>query len=54
MFPTLGAARHDLGHDKLLHVLEGRRGRGKSYVLADLVLRLAAQHVWKLGVERRA
>lgn len=45
MFPTLGATRHVLGHDKLLHVLEGRRGRGKSYVLADLVLRLAAQRV---------
>jgi hypothetical protein len=45
MFPTLGAKRFQLGHDKLLHVLEGRRGRGKSYVLADLVLRLAAQRV---------
>jgi hypothetical protein len=45
IFPTYGAQPYQLGHDKLLHVLEGRRGRGKSYTLADLVYRLAARRV---------
>jgi hypothetical protein len=45
VFPTYGAQSYTLGHDKLLHVLEGRRGKGKSYTVADLVYRMAAQRV---------
>lgn len=39
-FPTMGAQRHRLHHDLLLHALEGRRGRGKSYVMTELTLDL--------------
>jgi hypothetical protein len=42
-FPTAGARRYDLGHDGLMHAIEGRRGRGKSYAMARLVLLMAAQ-----------
>ena len=37
-FPTAGAARYQLGHDSLLHVIEARRGRGKSYAMMAVIL----------------
>jgi hypothetical protein len=37
-FPTAGAAPYRLGHDSLLHVIEARRGRGKSYAMMHVIL----------------
>jgi hypothetical protein len=35
--PTAGAQRYTWKHDGLIHFMEGRRGRGKSYNLTDLM-----------------
>lgn len=35
--PTAGAIRYKWKHDGLIHCMEARRGRGKSYNLTDLV-----------------
>lgn len=45
LFPTAGAVSYRFGHDGLLHALEARRGRGKSYLMTQLVLDLAARRV---------
>src|SRR5690606_17910928 len=45
LFPTGGARQVTLTHDGLLHVLEGRRGRGKSYFLTDLIIRCVGDRV---------
>jgi hypothetical protein len=44
-FPTAEARPYELGHDGLMHALEGRRGRGKSYALARLMLLMAREKV---------
>jgi hypothetical protein len=43
--PAYAARPYTLGHDGLLHVLEGRRGRGKSYTATTIVLRAAEQRI---------
>lgn len=35
--PTAGAQRYRFRHDGLIHFMEGRRGRGKSYNLTELM-----------------
>lgn len=35
--PTAGAVRYNWKHDGLIHCMEARRGRGKSYNLTDLI-----------------
>ncbi len=37
LVPTIAAQPRPLSHDGYLHLLEARRGRGKSYVMTDLV-----------------
>lgn len=36
VIPSLAAERYDFKHDGLIHMLEGRRGRGKSYSMTCL------------------
>lgn len=43
--PTLAAERRDLKHDGYLHLLEARRGRGKSYNLTYLAREGVFAHV---------
>lgn len=43
--PTHFAAPYKLGHDKTFHLLEARRGRGKSYSMAVWALECAKQRV---------
>lgn len=45
LFPTAGAVPYKFGHDSLLHCIEARRGRGKSYLMANLVVDLAEQRI---------
>lgn len=45
LFPTGGAQKVQLEHDSLLHVLEARRGRGKSYLLTELMIRMIGRRV---------
>lgn len=43
--PTHFAAQYKLGHDKTFHLLEARRGRGKSFTMAYWCLCAARQKV---------
>lgn len=43
--PTAGALRYRWRHDGLIHFMEGRRGRGKSYNLTELLFWCATNRV---------
>ena len=43
--PTAGALRYTFRHDGLIHFMEGRRGRGKSYNLTELLRYCAVQRL---------
>lgn len=43
--PTHFAAKYTLGHDRTFHLLEARRGRGKSYTMAYWALQAARKKV---------
>ncbi|MFC6593090.1 zonular occludens toxin domain-containing protein [Deinococcus lacus] len=43
--PTHFATKYELGHDRAFHLLEARRGRGKSYTMAYWALKVARKKV---------
>lgn len=45
MMPTLGAQRYSWRHDGLIHCMEARRGKGKSYCLTSLTKWAVAKRI---------